>query len=151
MHCVLRNRDGVQSAACKPGSVENGHLSKRKVANALERYCGNRTGRPMRSLHLAPNGVYMTVQSPDRRCALTAPFHPYRAKRGGISLLHLPWSRLHQPLAGILPYGARTFLMPCGTRPFSCLSHSFIIARFRRFVNHERVFSPFAPPGNPLL
>ena len=36
--------------------------------------------------------------------------------RGGISLLHSPWSRLHRPLAGILPYGARTFLMPCGTR-----------------------------------
>ena len=32
----------------------------------------------MRSLHLAPDGVYMTAQSPGRRCALTAPFHPYR-------------------------------------------------------------------------
>ena len=35
---------------------------------------------------------------------------------GGISLLHSPWSRLHQPLAGTLPYGARTFLIPFGTR-----------------------------------
>ena len=34
----------------------------------------------MCSLHLAPNGVYMTAQSPGRRCALTAPFHPYRNK-----------------------------------------------------------------------
>ena len=32
----------------------------------------------MRSLHLAPDGVYMTAQSPGRRCALAAPFHPYR-------------------------------------------------------------------------
>ena len=67
-----------QSAACKPGSVENGHLSRREVANALKRYCGNRAGRPVRSLHLAPDGVYMTAQSPGRRCALAAPFHPYR-------------------------------------------------------------------------
>ena len=67
-----------QSAACKPGSVENGHLSRREVANALKRYCGNRTGRPISSLHLAPDGVYRTAQSPGRRCALTAPFHPYR-------------------------------------------------------------------------
>ncbi len=67
-----------QSAACKPGSVENGHLSRREVANALKRYCGNRAGSPVRSLHLAPDGVYMTAQSPGRRCALAAPFHPYR-------------------------------------------------------------------------
>ena len=69
----------LQSAACKPGSVENGHLSRRKVANALKRYCGNRTGRPMCPRNLAPDGVYMTAQSPGRRCALTAPFHPYRS------------------------------------------------------------------------
>ena len=42
------------------------------------RYCGNRAGSPVRSLHLAPDGVYMTDESPGRRCALTAPFHPYR-------------------------------------------------------------------------
>ena len=69
-----------QSAACKPGSVENGHLSRREVANALKRYCGNRAGSPVRSLHLAPDGVYMTAQSPGRRCALAAPFHPYRGR-----------------------------------------------------------------------
>ena len=34
---------------------------------------------------------------------------------GGISLLHLPWSRLRRPLAAALLYGARTFLR---RRPF---------------------------------
>ena len=78
MQHIFRGLFMRSSAACKPGSVENGHLSWRKVASALKRYCGNRTGSPMRSLHLAPDGVYMTAQSPGRRCALTAPFHPYR-------------------------------------------------------------------------
>ena len=32
---------------------------------------------------LAPSGVYLAGQSPDRWCALTAPFHPYRHKAGG--------------------------------------------------------------------
>ena len=31
----------------------------------------------------------------------------------GIFLLHCPWSHLHRPLTGILPYEARTFLT-CG-------------------------------------
>ena len=99
------------SAAYKPSSVENGHLSRRPVAWPLKRRLG--TGRAALYVpdYLAPSGVYMTDQSPGRRCALTAPFHPYRLL-GGISLLHSPWSRLHQPLAGSLPCGARTFLVP---------------------------------------
>ena len=69
----------------------------------------------------------MTDELPGRRCALTAPFHPYRHKAGGISLLHLSWSRLHQPLTGILLCGARTFLMPFGTRLFICLNYSVFL------------------------
>ena len=69
----------------------------------------------------------MTEESPGRRCALTAPFHPYRHKAGGISLLHLSWSRLHQPLTGILLCGARTFLMPYGTRLFICLNYVIVL------------------------
>ena len=33
--------------------------------------------------------------------------------RGGIFLLHFPWSHLHRTLSGILPYEARTFLTCC--------------------------------------
>ena len=47
-----------------------------------------------------------------RLSILTAP------KCGGISLLHSPWSRLHRPLAGILPCGARTFLIPLLARVY---------------------------------
>ena len=35
---------------------------------------------------------------------------PFRQRRGGIFLLHWPWSRLHRTLSGILPCEARTFL-----------------------------------------
>ena len=34
------------------------------------------------------------------------------AFRGGLFLLHWPWSRLHRTLSGILPCEARTFLTP---------------------------------------
>ena len=50
------------------------------------------------------------VARPPVRSYRTFPPLPLQGS-GGISLLHLPWSRLHQPLTGILPYGARTFLM----------------------------------------
>ena len=35
---------------------------------------------------VAPNRVYMAAQSPARRCALTAPFHPYLQCRRYISV-----------------------------------------------------------------
>ena len=54
-----------------------------------------------------------------RLSILTAPL----AECGGISLLHSPWSRLHRPLAGILPYGARTFLIPLLARDRLITSH----------------------------
>ena len=37
---------------------------------------------------------------------------PLMKERGGIFLLHYPWSRLHRTLSGILPCEARTFLTP---------------------------------------
>ena len=63
-----------------------------------------------------------------RLSILTAP------KCGGISLLHSPWSRLHRPLAGILPCGARTFLIPLLARDRLITSHRCIIAQKARFV-----------------
>ena len=67
---------------------------------------------------VAPNRVYMAAQSPARRCALTAPFHPYR-KSGGISLLHFPWGRPRRPLAVILALWSSDFpqMRPFGVHP----------------------------------
>ncbi len=75
---------------------------------------GPDAGHAIRSLFgLAPGGVCRTGLLPDSRCALTAPFHPYRPPErdvGGIFLLHFPSARAAQALPGTLPCGARTFL-----------------------------------------
>ncbi len=49
---------------------------------------------------------------PAARCALTAPFHPYRFLRtwAVCFLWHFPSARAAQVLPGALSYGARTFL-----------------------------------------
>jgi len=51
---------------------------------------------------------------PRARCALTAPFHPYRRRSGlAVSFLwHFPWACAPQALPGTPSYGARTFLPP---------------------------------------
>jgi hypothetical protein len=60
---------------------------------------------------LAPGGVYLAGQSPDRRCALTAPLHPYPAPLGGFHFCGtIPWGHPHWVLPSTLPCGARTFL-----------------------------------------
>ena len=52
---------------------------------------------------------------------------------GGFFLLHSPWSRLHRPLAGTLPYGARTFLTPeRGARSSGHLKHRGYCSPFFR-------------------
>jgi hypothetical protein len=101
---------------------------------------GPDAGSAMRSLFgLAPGGVCRTGPLPDSRCALTAPFHPYRpacADVGGIFLLHFPSARAAQALPGTLPYGARTFLGIAlhrnAPRRRDCLADSAarIVARF---------------------
>jgi len=89
---------------------------------------GSNAGRANGSLFgLAPGGVCRAGLLPDSRCALTAPFHPYRlpgGNVGGIFLLHFPSARAAQALPGILPCGARTFLgIPEGNVGCSILLH----------------------------
>ena len=63
---------------------------------------------------LAPDGVCQAAPLPTRWCALTAPFQLFSRQAGESSFLwHFPSGRPAQPLAGILPCGARTFLA-CG-------------------------------------
>ena len=45
-----------------------------------------------------------------RRCALTAPFHPYPPEADGMFLWHFPSGRPARVLPGTLSGGARTFL-----------------------------------------
>lgn len=73
---------------------------------------GGETGRFYASLFgLAPGGVYLAAQSPERRCALTAPLHPYPALLGGFHFCGtIPWGYPLWVLPSTLPCGARTFL-----------------------------------------
>ncbi len=101
----------------KPGSVPS--LSKvvtiylgPQLPEASSNQPGGEAGNFHASLFgLAPDGVYLAGQSPDRRCALTAPLHPYPAMPGGFHFCGtFPWGYPHWALPSILPYGARTFL-----------------------------------------
>ena len=71
----------------KPGSVlccqSGDHLSRRSVARSLKQSTQsyNRLGQPHSCLTLLPMGFAMPIWLPKLRCALTAPFHPYRLNR----------------------------------------------------------------------
>ena len=67
-------------------------------------------GSPPPLFGLAPGGVFTAALLPGRRCALTAPFHPYQSEDGGMFLLHFPSAYAAQALPGTLPAGVRTFL-----------------------------------------
>ena len=65
---------------------------------------GNYPGLVIISLFgLAPNGVYNSYKLlPAERCALTAPFHPYRKTSAVFFLLHFPSGYPALSLTGIL-------------------------------------------------
>ncbi len=83
-------------SACKPGSVwrrcplRDGHSSGTAIADRLEqptRVAGLETSLAPQALACAPGHPYLVLLpvgfavpllSPEARCALTAPFHPYR-------------------------------------------------------------------------
>ena len=115
---------GQHQPACKPGSVgkgeapsRDGHSSATPVARRLEQPTrtagsGHRSRGPAAQARasrrpysvLLPVGFAVPLALPHARCALTAPFHPYRpslpsAERVGAavcSLWHFPWAQ-HPP------------------------------------------------------
>ena len=119
---------------CKPNSVEGGHLSwaQRVTTGLLQPTRGLRlvdhlpTDKPAVrratcTLCLALLRVEFTVpwMLPPRRCALTAPFHPYLLLiiTGGLVSVALVEDFSSRLLAGTLPCGVRTFLfVSCGTK-----------------------------------
>ena len=126
--------------ACKPGSVghrrlapaiRDGHSSGTTFARCLE--------QPTRTAGLtSPRGVIafanaplcrpysvllpvwfaMPAPLPDPRCALTAPFHPYRTdapkrrRRAVRSLWHCPWGRPRRTLSGTACRWSPDFPLP---------------------------------------
>ena len=115
------------SRPCKPGSVRRSrlrrgdHFSGTALARRLERptreaWLAHAAGQRQRLSYLVFLRVGLAVPdlSPSPRCALTAPFHPYRAtlaRRPAVCFLwRFPWPRDRLPLATTLTRGARTFL-----------------------------------------
>ena len=102
-------------AVHKPGSVLDNHLSRLAIADKLQRPTlpgGNGqlplapiwscSGWGLHGQHVSilPVSSYLTISTlPQPNCF------------GGMFLLHFPYSYLRQTLSGILPCGARTFLI----------------------------------------
>ena len=126
--------------ACKPdpvrASTRGDHSSRPGVAAGLQRPTrglGRATLPPAPRgpgsaplFGLAPGGVCRASLSPGCWCALTAPFHPYRAasrRPGGMFLWHCPRGHPRWALPSTPPCGVRTFLPrplaepPATTRP----------------------------------
>ena len=112
--CTLYGIKKVEPA-CKPGSVEDSHSSRAYVAVRLKRPTREQRGPRLMLPYLVLLRVGFTLPPalPQARCALTAPFHPYRRRERRLAvyfLWHWPWAYAPQALPGTLPYGARTFL-----------------------------------------
>ena len=137
----------------KPNSVPqprgrgSDHSSRPQVSLRLEqptrklrRAAADARTRRVSLFGLAPCGVCQADPLPDRWCALTAPFHPYRGFGDNSSYEELsPKPRRYifcgtfRPLRalelrGTLPCGVRTFLGFRRDRPSACQSYDFILS-----------------------
>ena len=82
--CLTCEKEG--EPAGKPGSVVGNHSSGSAVTIALKRPTRKHRGPRLRFPTWSCSGWGLPSRSvlPPARCALTAPFHPYLAKPGGI-------------------------------------------------------------------
>ena len=108
---AARGGETEQEQVCKPGSVENCHLSARRVAAALVPPMRTVIGPIGRICGVASDRVYSAPALPRDRVSSYLAFPPLPAEAGGISLLYSPGSRLRRTLSVILPCEARTFLI----------------------------------------
>ncbi len=100
------------SAVYKPSSVLDDHLSRPEVAFSAPAITRGRDGPPhMPSYQSCTRWGLQSGQVAMPLVSSYLAFPPLpRVTRGGIFLLHFPWSRLHWVLPSTLPCGARTFL-----------------------------------------
>lgn len=92
----------------------NGHLSRHIVANMFKRPTRKQAGHFMLSVQSCFEwGLQCPFCYQKGGSLLHCPFTLTGEYPAVCSLLHFPGSHLHRPLAGTLPYDARTFLMAC--------------------------------------
>ena len=133
--CAYYFKQGGLERNCKPGSVpepplsgrsSDDHFSRTPIARRLQQ--PTRESVAVRTRPRQPRGRLPPVwpcsgwglpSQPSHLgcwCALTAPFHPYRARRSASAavcfLLHFPWPHGRSALPTTLSCGARTFLSP---------------------------------------
>ena len=94
---------------------------------------------------LASDGVYI-CHFCYQKCGELLPRRFTLTYKGGYFLLHLPGSRLHRTLSGILPCEARTFLTCCLSAiaaAIICATQSFLVCIFfyhTEYINTELSF-----------
>ena len=115
------NQKQISRAISRVLSLDD-HLSRAAVADSFKRRTWKRIG-PIHGFHfgLASDRVCMAPHITARTVVSYTAFSPlpFSEKKGGMSLLHCPGSRLRRPLTGILPFEARTFLTPAWAGPRS--------------------------------
>ena len=98
----------------KPGSVVDNHSSGTNVTACLKQPTRSQRGSRHLETYLVLLRVGFTLPPalPQARCALTAPFQPYRSRKtwAVYFLWYYPSAHTVQVLPGTLPFGARTFL-----------------------------------------
>ena len=136
-----KSREARCQSACKPGSgwpedrspdvtaIPLGRASLRASSNQpgrldLETGPSSLAGEHRPYSVLLPVGLAMPSPLPGPRCALTAPFHPYRTPRRAAvrSLWRFPWGRPRRTLSGTVfpwspdfpPSQARAAVRPTG-------------------------------------
>ena len=119
----VRKPDSVPPSACANAGGDD-HSSSSAAAGGIKqstRGLGRATLSSRQSgispsyLTLLRVGFTVPSMLPSKRCALTAPFHPYPSppegkKRAVYFLWHFPWDYPHSALRSTLPCGVRTFL-----------------------------------------
>ena len=104
----------------KPGSVSTAIYLAPQLLAGSSRLLGTVGQTLCPSTALLRDRVYIVEPMlPWAGCALTAPFHPYLAMQGGISLLHLSWGFPRRALPVILALWSPDFphLEPFGFHP----------------------------------
>jgi hypothetical protein len=163
--CFLRSvltegQNAKLGASGKPNSViptnrDGDHSSRRLVAKPLKRptRSSNETGRLSLLIWACWRwGLPCRRGHPRSRCALTAPFHPYRPKHpdGGSRpavyfLWHFPSAHAGSPLAITVPCPVRTFLPAVAGRAIASLTPVLIIADALHWAHR------YAPKNHQLL
>ena len=135
---ALRLTGGVllRELACKPGSVQNDHLSSSAVADRVKPPPEDGRAGHLSSYHgVAPDRVYSVDMSPCDGWALTPPFHhPPPEGRESISVALVRGL----PLAGVTRY-------PCPVEPGLSSRTAFRLVPAVVRPAHRRLFYSFYP------